>query len=364
MKIAIDVSQSIYGTGVSRYTKHLVTQLLRQDEKNEYVLFGGSLRRKKELDAWIHRLGDGQKKTYRLSPNMLNLLWNTFHLLPAETLMGKVDLIHTSDWAEPPAKASKVTTVHDLNFLIDAKYAHAKIKSVQQKRLYWVAKETDGIIAVSQATKRDLIKYLDIDSERIEVIHEGPSIEYPPVVSDSEAQALAARLQISKPFIVLPGSGHPRKNIKAAIRAFTQAKLDHQLVILGRATADEKAAAKKDVVYAGFVSDREYEILISRAAALFYPSLYEGFGMPILDAFVCGVPVVTSNISSMPEVADQAAVLVDPTDTEAMATGIMKALENHRELVKAGKERVKKFSWKKTATETLHFYSQVYANRH
>ncbi len=213
MKIAIDVSQSLYGTGVSKYTKHLVTHLLRQHANNQFILFGGSLRRKRELDTWINRLGQAERKTYYLSPHALNLIWNTFHLLPAETLIGKVDLIHTSDWAEPPARAPKVTTIHDLNFLIDPGYALPQIRSVQQKRLYWVAKEAVGIIAVSNATKHDLVQLLNIDSERIEVIHEGPSIEYPPVVSDEEAEAIKAKFLINRPYVVIPGAGHPRKNI-------------------------------------------------------------------------------------------------------------------------------------------------------
>lgn len=364
MRIAIDVSQSIYGTGVSKYTKYLVTQLLRLDDKNHYTLFGGSLRRKGELDAWIHRLGEAQGKTYYLSPKFFHLIWNTFHVLPAETLTGKVDLIHTSDWAEPPAKAVKVTTIHDLNFLIDPTYAHPEIRSVQQKRLYWVAKETAGIIAVSRATKNDIMEHLNIESDRIEVIHEGPNIQYPPVINDDETQALNQTLGINRPYIVVPGSGHPRKNIARAIEAFGATKLDYQLVILGRATTAEKQATRNNVIFADYVSDREWEILISQAQLLFYPSLYEGFGIPVLDAFVCSTPVVTSNVSSLPEVAGEAAVLVDPESPEAMAEGIMKALDDHSQLVKAGQERAAKFSWKRTAKETLNFYEKIYAHRH
>lgn len=364
MKIAIDVSQSIYGTGVAKYTRNLVTQLLRLDQANDYLLFGGSLRRKSELDTWIHRLNPAQNKTFRLSPAALNLLWNTFHLLPAEWLIGKVDLIHTSDWAEPPSKSLKVTTIHDLNFLIDPKYALPQIRSVQSKRLYWVEREAAGIIAVSKATKKDIVERLNLPGEKIEVIYEGPSILYPPVVSDEEVESLQSKLGLERPYIVVPGAGHPRKNIAAAIKAFTLAKTDYQLLILGQPTTTEKAAALKNVIYAGFVTDREWEILISSAALLFYPSLYEGFGIPILDAFICDVPVVTSRVSSLPEVAGDAAVLVDPASEEEMAAGILKALKNTGELIKAGQVQVKKFSWKKAAKETIEFYQKIYANRH
>lgn len=359
MRIAIDVSQSIYDTGVSKYTKNLVTHLLRADEENQYCLFGGSLRRRKELESWIKRVDPAESRTYPLSPWFFHLAWNTFHLLPAEWLTGKVDLIHTSDWAEPPTTTKKVTTVHDLNFLIDPEYAHPQIHSVQTKRLYWVKKESAGIIAVSKATKKDLVERLEIEPDRIDVIYEGPSIQYAPVVSDEEAAAVKIKFKIDRPYLVIPGAGHPRKNIASAIKAFRQTKLDWQLVILGRATPKEMSAKNSQTVFTGFVSDREWEILVSGARALLYPSLYEGFGLPILDAFVCGVPVITSNTSSMPEVAGEAAMLVNPESIEDIAGGIIKALNDPGPLVEAGRNRAGKFSWKKTAVETIQFYKKI-----
>jgi glycosyltransferase involved in cell wall biosynthesis len=359
MKIALDVSQVIYGTGVSKYTKNLVSHLLRIDDKNEYTLFGGSLRRKGELDTWINRLPEAKRKTFYLSPYFLHLAWNTFHFLPAEVLTGTVDLLHTSDWAEPPTKMKKVTTVHDLNFLIDPAFAHPQIRQVQTKRLFWVSKESAGIIAVSQATKKDLIEHLDIPSDRIEVIHEGPTIQYRPEVSQEELALTKKKFDIDRPFVVIPGAGHPRKNITRAIAAFKQSKLEYQLVVLGLARGEEKRLASSQIIFTGFVSDRDYEILLSNAQLLLYPSLYEGFGLPVLDAFICGVPVVTSNCSSLPEVAGEAAILVDPQSTESIALGIIKALKQAGTLVQAGQHRASKFSWKRTAQETLAFYQKV-----
>ncbi len=130
-------------------------------------------------------------------------------------------------------------------------------------------------------------------------------------------------------------------------------------MVIGRTGSEEKQATNKNVIFTGFVSDREWEILISRASVLLYPSLYEGFGIPILDAFICDVPVVTSNISSLPEVAGEAAILVNPESVEEIAAGIIKAIETRKSLIPAGQTRAKRFSWKKTAQETLEFYQKI-----
>lgn len=363
MKIAIDVSQAIYGTGVSKYTKFLVTELLHLKTPNQFVLFGGSLKRKAELDHWVNQFDGVIKKTSYFSPELAHLFWNTLHLLPAETFTGKVDLVHTSDWAEPPSRVPKVTTVHDLAMFHDPKFAHPKISQVHRKRLFWVMKESARIIAVSYATKNDIVKFLEIDPERIDVIPEASTIPYLSLNSTEISLSQLKRLGINKPFILVPGSGHPRKNIERTVSAFKKAGLDLLLVIVGRPTTSEQSLASESVIFTDFVSDLDFAVLVSQAQLLLYPSLYEGFGLPILDAFTVDTPVVTSNVSSLPEVASDAAVLVDPLDSDAIAGGIIKALKNRDELVKKGRQRLKDFSWQNTAKQTLKLYERVLAER-
>lgn len=359
MKIAIDVSQVIFGTGVSVYTRRLVEELLPLlNDEHRLTLFGGSLRRKRELDNWINRLPHVINRTNYLPPNAVSLLWNNFHLLNAETFTGPVDVIHTSDWSEPPSRIPKVTTVHDLNFFRDPAYAVSSVRSTHTKRLYWVAKESKKIIAVSQATKQDLIHYLDIDPNRIEVIYEASSIEAPTPASDS----LKTQLHLTKPYFFVPGAGHPRKNIKRIVEALKLSKVDYQLLIAGRPSEDEKQLAGPDVIFGGFLSDLDWAALMTSSEGLLYPSLYEGFGIPILDAFVCGVPVLTSKVSSLPEVAGQAAVLVDPNSVEAISAGIITLLSDKGALIKEGRERLPLFSWAKTAKETMRLYQSVISN--
>lgn len=356
MKIAIDVSQVIYGTGVSVYTRNLVEELIPLiKNEDQLVLFGGSLRRKKELDTWINRLSGVINRTNNLPPSLVSLLWNNFHLLNAEVLTGKVDLIHTSDWCEPPSKYPKVTTVHDLNFFRDPAYALPEIRATHTKRLYWVAKESKKIIAVSQATKQDLTKYLEIEPDRIEVIYEGPSITSYTPATDS----LKAQYGLTKPYFFVPGAGHPRKNIARIVSALKLSKVDYQLLIAGRPSEDERTLAGPNVIFSGYLSDYDWAALLSSSEGLIYPSLYEGFGIPILDAFVCNVPVLTSKVSSLPEVAGQAAILVDPESIEAISQSIIKLLADKGALIKEGQLRLPLFSWAKTAKETLHLYKQL-----
>src|SRR3989344_4171338 len=166
MKIAIDISQIIYGTGVSVYTRNLVSHLVKLYPHDDYLLFGGSLRRRHELATFTNRLKT-TSKFYSIPPKLMDLLWNSFHILPVEKLIGQVDVVHTSDWAEPPSQIPKVTTVHDL---IPFKYPHTTQEGVRvahKKRLAWVSQESSLILSVSRSTKLDLMDLLKIPEEKI-----------------------------------------------------------------------------------------------------------------------------------------------------------------------------------------------------
>ncbi len=158
MKVAIDISQAIYGTGVSVYTKNLVSSLIKLYPDDEFVLYGGSLRRRQELFDLAKKL-KGTPKIFSFPPTLMDFIWNSLHIFPLEQLIGEVDIIHTSDWTEPPSHTPKVTTVHDL---IPFKYPQTTTENIRvthKKRLAWVARESKAIIAVSHSTKDDLVSY-------------------------------------------------------------------------------------------------------------------------------------------------------------------------------------------------------------
>ena len=181
MKIGIDVSQIVHeGTGVAQYTQNLVESLLKIDKKNEYILFGGSLRKKKVLSGYLAQFENNKNvtvKTFYLPPLFLEFLWNKLHILPVEKLIGKIDVFYSSDWLQPPTKAKKVTILHDL---IVYKYPESfqqkgghNIVVNQKRRLGWVKRECDMIICDSEATKKDAMEILGIVEKRLKVIYPG-----------------------------------------------------------------------------------------------------------------------------------------------------------------------------------------------
>ncbi|KKU70327.1 MAG: Glycosyl transferase group 1, partial [Candidatus Woesebacteria bacterium GW2011_GWD1_47_21] len=177
MKIGIDISSVIYGTGVSHYTEKLVENLLTIDKDNRYKLFGGSLRRMGELDSFVGSLsGSFESKILPIPPTLADLIWNRLHLLPIEKLIGAVDVFHSSDWTQPPAKAFKVTTIHDLAPIRFPKLTHPKIYAAHKKRLEWVKKEADRIIVPSEATKKEMESY-GFDTGNVRVIPEASYIQ-------------------------------------------------------------------------------------------------------------------------------------------------------------------------------------------
>ena len=177
MKIGIDVSQLAYpNTGVANYLKHLVSHLVSQDSKNEYILFASSLRRKEILQKELTEFGSRPNVSIKLvsfPPSVLDFIWNTLHVFPIEYVLGKIDVFISSDWTQPPSEAKKVTILYDLIVYTYPNETSQKIVDVQKRKLSWVTKEIDKIICISKSTKEDAKKILGIPEEKLEVIYPG-----------------------------------------------------------------------------------------------------------------------------------------------------------------------------------------------
>ncbi len=350
MRYAIDLSQIIYGTGVSHYRENLVRNLLKIDTENEYVLFAGSLRRKQDILNFFP-----QTKVFPIPPRLADIVWNKLHVLPIEKLIGQVDVVHTSDWAEPPSKMNKVTTIHDLVALKFSKITPQIVVETHKARLKWVNKESKRIIVPSIATKNDLIE-LGFDESKIRVIYEAPNLQKS---SAQCVQDVQKKFGIREEYIIAIGA-NPRKNLKSVIDAYHLSKYGKNIkLIIAGEKINTKLEDERGVRFLGHLPDDELSALLTGSSALVFPSLYEGLGIPVLDAFNCEVPVVTSNLSSMPEVAGGAAVLVDPYDVNSIAGGIEEALSKPKTLITKGLKRVADFSWTKTAEETLKVYNEA-----
>jgi glycosyltransferase involved in cell wall biosynthesis len=259
-----------------------------------------------------------------------------------------------------------VVTIHDLGYLHMPEAHPGWSRRYLDWSTRWSARAARRIIAVSGMTKNDLVSTLHVPATKIAVIHHGVRAD-PCRLSRTAIDATLARLAIPRPYVLFLGTVQPRKNLQGLIRAFARvvaAGLPQTLVIAGRlgwmtepihAEVAAQGLAGR-VHFAGYIADADVPALYAGADAFAFPSLYEGFGMPTLEAMACGVPVVASNTTSLPEIVGEAGLLVDPLDTDAVADALIAILRDdtlRARLIAAGIERASQFSWERCARETL-----------
>ncbi|EKD80018.1 MAG: group 1 glycosyl transferase [uncultured bacterium] len=360
MKIAIDVSQMCYeGTGVARYVRGLTQELL--SSSHEFVLYAGALRRHSYFTE-LSRTKPWDRGTWRILPIPPKLAGYLLDKFPLELLTGSVGIIHTSDWVEPFSHKPMVTTVHDLVFQKYPKTVDPLILHAQTKRLERLVHNKTHIITDSQSTKNDLEKIYSFPSSRISMVYPGIEPSFSPQ-SPQEIDRVKTKYNLPAEFILSVGTQEPRKNLERLTQAVST--LDLPLILVGKhgwgdhLTPGVKGAHTPGVFALGYVPEEDLPGLYSAATIFAYPSLYEGFGFPVIEAMACGTPVVTSNISSLPEVAGRAAILVDPSDITSIHNGINQALSSRAKLISLGLAHAQKFTWAQTAKQVLEVYEKI-----
>ncbi len=382
MVIGFDASRAFIAgrTGTENYSYQLLKSLSEIDNRNKYIVY---LRQ-------IAVPGVNWPANFQFKKISWQRLW-TQGGLARQTFADKLDVLfvpaHTIPIIRRPGLKT-VVTVHDLG----SEYLPGMHQVKQRFYLGFMQKvqlrSATKIIAVSEATKEDLVKKIGIDSKKIKVVYEGYDKKlFRPIRGDLLVNSLKRYDLQSGNYFLFVGTVQPRKNLERLIKAFSSfvirhssnlkkiriAKNELQLVIAGSKgwLSDEiyklpkKLGIDEKVKFLGYVSDQDLPALYSGAVALTFPSLFEGFGLPILEAQASGCPVLTSNISSMPEVAGPAAaggsVLVDPYSVDGIVKGMERVkLEGERgKLIKAGFENIKRFSWEKCAKETLEVLENV-----
>ncbi|MBD3250339.1 MAG: glycosyltransferase [Candidatus Pacebacteria bacterium] len=371
MNIGIDITPLIYRRGVSRYTSNL-TQALAQQKNLNLRLLGYSLRQKQWLLNQASQITDNaprhQTKVQLLPQSLQKLLWR-LRLNQVSNQFPDLDLFHSWDWLQPPDQnLPLVSTIHDLAIL---KYPQtAKSNIVKAHRASWqiLKKRKAHIIAVSQSTKKDVIQLLKIPPWRVHVVPEALPEEIRQIsqnLTEEEYDQIVRQLKLDQPYILFVGTREPRKNLLRLIKAWQPLANDYQLLVAGAAGWDETSAdqakfSHPSLRFLGRVSDQELNVLYAQAEVFAYPSLYEGFGLPILEAFYHGTPVLTSNISSMIEVAGNAAELIDPEDVMAIRQGLENLLNETKEEQQKRLQRMvirqQMFSWDKVAMDTIKVY--------
>jgi len=367
MKIAIDVSQICFpGTGVAKYTTNLVNELVKYD-KHQFLLFGYSWGRRKLFNSFFENYSSLPNVTTKLIiwPNSLVNWWgNAWHKINLEDLIGKFDILHTSDWVEFPSRNIKVTTIHDLVVYRYPEYLDIRIIKTQKQKLSWVAKESHLIFSDSQATKKDIIKYLKISERKIKVVYLGVDEQFYKRSSEEISQ-IKMKYNLPDKYLLFVGTREPRKNLLRLVEAFALIKKNNlQLVIAGGIKGwGEGLKENKNIQILDYVDDMDLPALYCGSIVFVYPSLYEGFGLPILEAMRCEVPVVTSNCGSLAEISGSG-VTIDPESSVSISKGINQALSlndmQRKEMVEKNLTWAKKFTWEKTASEVIKGYESLY----
>jgi glycosyltransferase involved in cell wall biosynthesis len=299
--------------------------------------------------------------------------------LPVEAFVGRVQLYHATDFVLPPTLPGVRTllTVHDLSFVRAPETTTPVLKAYLDRVVPRSVRRADYVLADSRATKDDLVELYGTPPDKITVLLGGVNPEFAPVMDQRVRRAVRQRYALpDNPYVFSIGTVQPRKNYARLIEALATLGPeceDVHLVIAGghgwlegpiyRAVSDLRLTER--VHFIGFARDDDLPALYSEAACLAYPSLYEGIGLPVLEAMACGIPAVTSNISSMPEVAGEAALLVDPYDVSALADALQRLLTDdalRAELVSRGFRQASHFTWTRAAQQLIEVYRQLLGN--
>ncbi len=360
--------------GVGHYTYFLVKHLLASDTKNEYVLFFdyrmNDVNEFMKPNVTIRRFAFSQYKKF--------LPFSYSHMLiTAMLLKEKLDVMHFPANVVPLTYRQRtVITVHDLAIYKNSAWFPSQIFSTRLL-VPQSLKAATHVIAVSESTKRDLQNIFDVPARKISVIYEAPFVT-PINVKDKNVDVVA-KFRLRQPYILYIGSLDARKNLDRLLDAFLafrgkpQGKDVHLVLAGGKGHKAEMILDRiahlkgnNGIQYLGYVTHNEKLALLKKASVFAFPSLYEGFGLPVLDAMKLGVPVVSSTASSLPEVAGNAAILVNPEDTAALTRALLRVFSNPQlaaTMVKRGYEHAQRFTWERVAQETLAVYQRTAKKR-
>ncbi len=376
--IGFDVTAALtQGGGIGRYTRELIHALVLATPEFDYRLFSA---RPPAVSPVADSLPVDAHVMHRSAPvdeRWLYRLWYRARLpLPVQTFTGPLDLFHSPDFVLPPVRGGipTILTVHDLSFVHYPATFPAKLVAYLNRVVPWSVARATHILADSAATMRDLQAAWGVAGDKITVLYSGVNERFRPVTHDEPLVALRARYGLGDaPFVLAVGTVQPRKNYEMLVRAFrpVAAHFPHALVIAGgRGWLNEGLAAEIErqglgerVKLIGFVDDADLPALYSAADLLAFPSLYEGFGLPLLEAMACGAPVLSSDASSLPEVAGEgAAVLLSPHDEAAWSAAMIELLGDEiarRHMRQAGFAQSARFRWSTAAEELAALYRRL-----
>ncbi|MHB0877827.1 MAG: glycosyltransferase family 4 protein [Anaerolineae bacterium] len=370
LRVAFDATAATQGAGVGRYTAGLLRALLRDDCGIDYTLLtahGAA----SDLDRFSGEAAV-TRRTLPVSKRVADLVWQRLRLpLPAEWLTGRADVYHSPDYVLPPLRrAAGVVTVHDLSFVAQPQFAHPALAAYLRRAVPLSVARAAVVLADSANTAADLSAHMGVPPERLRVVYPGLEERFRPQPQADDEAVVRGRYRLERRYFLCVGTIEPRKNYVGAVAALQRvvaAGFSGDLAIAGGTgwLAEESLvaarAAGERVRLLGHVPDEHLPALYRRAVALVYPSHYEGFGFPPLEAMACGTPAIAARNSSLPEAVGDAGLYCG-TDPESIAAAMLAVLGDERrraQLVAAGLERARTFTWERAAGEVRQVYREV-----
>ena len=371
-------------TGVEEYTKRLLLNLFALDQDNEYILFFSAWKKTAFDFSQFEGYPNVKIKKLKIPNKLLNFAFWYLNWPKINRLVGGADIVFFPNiiFGAVSAKTKMLVTIHDLSFERYPQYFCLKRRLwhllVNSKK---ICQRADRLIAVSQSTKQDIVKLYGIEEKKIKLIHSAIAENFR-IIDRNDPKLIAVKEKYKLPFkfILYLGTIEPRKNIGGLVRAYDYLQelaqktgdlelAKYHLVIagsdgwLGKKIFQEIDGAKfrEKIILPGFIENEDKVFVYNLATLFVYPSFFEGFGFPPLEAMACGVPVITSRNSSLAEVCGKGAILIDPDKPKEIALAMKQILESKmlgEKLIKAGLENSQRFSWKKTASETLRLLNE------
>jgi glycosyltransferase involved in cell wall biosynthesis len=367
VRVGIDV-RKLHDYGIGTYVRNLITELSRQDDDAEYSLLCAP----SDVEA-IRALGPRfQPCVVRAGNYSVREQW----AVPWALAKSRVDLFHAPHYVVPPlSTAPVVVTIHDCIHLRFPQYLPNRAALYYARTMMTLAaKRARRVLTVSQASKDDILHYLHVPADKVEVIHNAIDMRLAGEPTQEEVQRVRERFLLTAPFVLYTGNIKPHKNVDRLIEAFSilrqRSAEDVKLLIIGDEISKypnlrrlvHRFQLHQHVRFLGFVPDATLSVLYRLASVFVFPSLYEGFGLPPLEAMAAGAPVITSNVSSLPEVVGDAAILIDPMDAGAIASAMAQVLGDPKlrdDLIRRGRERVKAFSWTRSVARVRQVYGEL-----
>jgi glycosyltransferase involved in cell wall biosynthesis len=370
VRIAID-ARKLRDYGIGTYIRNLVRLLSRVDQTTEYRL----LCREEDADV-VRGLGENFQAVTEAAPGYS---LREQIMVPLDLRRQKAALFHAPHYVLPPLTPCRaIVTIHDCIHLRFPQYLPNRFGYAYARGSLWAAtRRANRILTVSEASKRDLLHYFRVPESKIDVIYNAIDERFDQAPSEDEINRVRERYQLTDRFVLYAGNIKPHKNLERLIEAFQIFRRggfeDVRLLVIGDQVshyatlrrAVHRHQLHKHVRFFGFVPDETLAVLYRLASVFVFPSLYEGFGLPPLEAMASGTPVITSNVSSLPEVVGDAAVLIDPYDVEAIADAMARVLGDdalRARLSAQGVARARHFSWERSVRRVREIYEEVLAD--